>query len=111
MRGVDAPATRAKDTKSIFLSCSTSPRNCRAKRGHINIVSTATIIANDAPPNVTTITNAISTSGIASSMSTNRMMSSSTIPPYHPAINPSSTPILPPTPKVTAAAISEIRAP
>ena len=111
MRGVEAPATRARDTKSIFFSCSTSPRNWRAKRGQMNMVSTATMMANDAPPNVTTSTSAISTSGMASRMSTNRIMASSTTPPYQPAISPSSTPILPPTPRVTAAAISEMRAP
>ena len=53
----------------------------------------------------------IRTSGIARRMSTERIMASSTMPPYQPATSPSSTPMDPPTPRVTGAAITEIRAP
>ena len=82
----------------------------RAKRGQIQIASTATMIVRDWP-SVTTSTSATRISGNDSSISTRRMINSSTHFPYQPAISPRAIPRVPPTPSVTAAIISEILAP
>ena len=44
-------------------------------------------------------------------MSTSRIMSSSSHPPWYPATNPKKVPTVPPIPRVTAATINDILAP
>ena len=104
------PTARAASTKSFSRCASTDPRSRRAKIGTFT-TPIAIITCSSPGPSSATMPIAIRKPGIASMMSTNRIITPSTQPPKKPETAPTMVPSDSPTETETMPTSSDSRAP